>query len=117
VLPKLGRILLLLGVIGVVLAQGQTTQSDSFQIVNCATPCVAELALTQMPTGTPAISINGAAVNVALSRINTASGETIVVSFPASVKIQNTDVIVATYTVAAATPAAPAGPASPASPN
>jgi len=97
VLSKLSKIILLLGAAGVAYAQSQTSQSDAFHIVNCAKPCVAELALTQMPTTAPTITINGVSVSAGMAPIKTTTGMVIVVSFPATIQIQNTDLIVATY--------------------
>ncbi len=101
---KLSQIVFLLGAAGVAFAQSQTTQSDSFHIVNCAKPCVAELALTKMPIALGTLSINGVAVTVGIVAKNTPNAVTVVVSFPASIQIQNTDLIVATYPVSTTAP-------------
>jgi hypothetical protein len=100
---ELRRIVLLLGAASVALAQSQTsasTQSDSFHVRNCATPCVAELVLTQAPSAPPALYVNGVPVSADLSLLSTPSGDVaIIVSFSPSTPIQDTDEIVVTYAV------------------
>ena len=95
-----------MGLAAVSLAFAQTpaaTQSDTFHITNCATPCVAELALTQVPTGDVSLFQNGVQLDPHSYQIDTSEGPTqIIVSFSASVgTIQSSDLIVATYPVAA----------------
>jgi hypothetical protein len=107
-LQKLGTIIICLAASGLALAQDATSfQADSFHIGNCATPCVAELALTQVPTGSVSLYDNGVLLTPDLYTIDTSNGPTdIIVSFSASVgTIQNSDVIVATYPAAPATAA------------
>lgn len=98
-LLKSGKTVLWLAAVSLAFAQTPTVQSDSFHVANCDMPCVAQLALTQTPTGTVALSINGVDLGPDLYQIDTSNGPTqIIVSFSASVgAIQDSDVIVATY--------------------
>jgi hypothetical protein len=100
---KLGKIVIYLAVVSLALAQSPAyVQSDSFHISNCATPCVAELALTQTPTGAVTLYDDGVLLTPDLYTIDTSNGPSeIVVSFSASVgTIQASDLIVATYPAA-----------------
>jgi hypothetical protein len=120
---KLGKIAIYLCLVSLAFAQGTSSyvQSDSFHINSCATPCVAELALTQTPTGSVTLYDDGVLLTPDLYTIDTSNGPSeIVVSFSASVgTIQASDLIVATYPTAQppagqspATPP-PSGPVSP----
>jgi len=107
----LGKLIVYLGAVSLALAQGPTyVQSDTFHIGNCATPCVAELALTQTPTGAVTLYDNGTLLTPDLYTVDTSEGPTqIIVSFSANVgTIQATDVIVVSYP-AVQPPAQPVG--------
>jgi hypothetical protein len=99
-LKHLGKIIIFLGAVSLAVAQGPSyVQSDTFHISNCATPCVAQLALTQTPAGPLSLYDNGVLLTTDLYTVDTSNGPTeIIVSFSASVgAIQSTDMIVASY--------------------
>lgn len=97
---KLGKVVLCLAAVNLALAQSPySVQSDSFHVFNCATPCVAEFALTQLPAGRVELYLNGVLLRPGLYQITTPNQATqIIVSFSASAgTIQDSDLIVATY--------------------
>ena len=99
-LLKLGKIVLCLAAVSLARAQNATSIAlDSFHVFNCATPCVAEFALSQRPAGPVSLYINGVMLRPGSYRIDTPNSPTeIVVSFSVLTgKIQDSDEIVATY--------------------
>jgi hypothetical protein len=109
-LLKLAQITFCLAAVSVAMAQDPNYyQADSFHIANCSSPCVAELALSQVPTSALTISVNGVTLTPDLYQIDTSNGpQEIIISFSGSASnVQATDLVVATYTIqtASATPA------------
>jgi hypothetical protein len=109
---KLAKVVFFLVTASLALAQNPT-QADTFHIASCASPCVAQLALSQAPVGAVTIYLNGTQLDPSVYQIDSSNGpQTIIVTFSTSAgAIQDTDLVVAAYPIDAAT--SPTTPTSP----
>jgi hypothetical protein len=110
---KLANAVFYLVTASLALAQNPTQAADTFHIASCASPCIAQLALSQTPVGDVTIYLNGTQLDPSMYQIDSSNGpQTIIVTFSTSAgAIQDTDLIVASYPVDAATnPTTPADP-------